>query len=269
VVKRALALSSVLAATSFAPLASAHHTPEQRITDDTAYTLPKGTLRLGLWKQQWGPWDRLTLGTYLLPWVLRFANAHLKWRFYGSDPLAFSASIGATRFVPKDLAEGAGTAQLVIVPVELLGSYRFDDRWTGTLGGTYTAVTLKGTYDPAELEGMAAVNNLQLLASAELRLTRVTAFVLTARYLAFQNTNGRLSTTLRPDPYTTVELQSVASTNALDFPFAFSVVPSVVFSWSTFNLRFGLGYGNYTVPMLNLVLPQKTVVPDLDLYWVF
>jgi hypothetical protein len=247
----------------------AYHEGDQRIVDGTAYTLKRGTFDLGLFKQMWGPWDRLTLGTYLVPWVLRFANLDLKWRFYGGDPLSLSARIGFTRFVPKDVASGAGSAELGIVPFELLGSWRFDDRWTLSAGALYTVVTLKGSYDPAKLEGLAAVTNLQVLANLEYRLTRVTAFVLAGRYLAFQNAGGRASATLTPDAYTTIELESVANTSALDFPHAFSIVPSVVFSWKTFNLRLGLGYGNYSVPMVNLVLPNKTVVPDFDLYWVF
>lgn len=270
VTRRAAVASAVSAALVLGACpARAHHTEEERITDDTAYTLPKGKVRLGVFKQQWGPWSRLTLGTYALPWLLRFANAHLKWRFYGSDPLSLSVQLGFARFAPQNVKEAAGSAEVGVAPIELLGSYRFDERWTLSSGLAYTAVTLKGSYDPAKLEGLAAVNNLQVLATLEYRLTEVTAFVLAGRYLVFQNTNGRLSTTLQPDAYTTIELQSVASTNALDFPFAFSIVPSVVFSWKTFNLRLGMGYGNYSVPMFNLVLPNKTVVPDLDVYWVF
>lgn len=265
----AAALGVALALALAGRPARAHHTEEQRITDDTAYTLPKGNVRLGVFKQQWGPWNRLALGTYALPWLLRLANGHLKWRFYGSDPLSLSVQLGFARFAPQNVKEAAGSAEIDVAPIELLGSYRFDDHWTLSSGFAYTAVKLKGSYDPAKLEGLAAVDNLQLLATLEYRLTRVTAFVLAGRYLVLQSTNGRLSTTLQPDAYTTIELQSVASTNALDFPFAFSVVPSVVFSWRTFNLRLGLGYGNYSVPMLNLVLPNKTVVPDLDVSWVF
>jgi hypothetical protein len=269
VVKRvvaAAALASVLAVTNDA---RAYHTEDQRIVDGTAYTLKKGTFNLGLFKQMWGPWDRLTLGTYLVPWIFRFANLDLKWRFYGDDPLSLSARIGITRFSPKDIANGAGDAVLAIVPIEGVASYRFDERWTASAGLLYTSVSLRGSYDPAELEGLAEVNNLQALANLEYRLTRVTAFVLAGRYLAFQNAGGRISTTLSPDAYTKVEVQSVVSTNALDFPGAFSVVPSAVFSWGTFNLRLGVGYGNYSVPLLNFVLPKKTVVPDFDLYFVF
>ena len=44
---------------------------------------------------------------------------------------------------------------------------------------------------------------------------------------------------------------------------------SVVFSWKVFNLRLGVGYGNYSIPGINLVLPKKTLIPDLDFYFRF
>jgi hypothetical protein len=152
---------------------------------------------------------------------------------------------------------------LTVVPFDLVGSWRINDRWSVSPGLVYTAVTLKGSYDPAELEGAAAVSNLQLVSTLEWRVSTVTAFVLHGRYLAFQNASGRVSSTLHPDKFTTVDLRAVASTDALDFPFAFSLVPSAVFSWDVFNLRLGLGYGNLSVPGVNLVLPNKTLIPDL------
>jgi hypothetical protein len=269
--RRTLALAvHVAAAALLAPAsARADHSEEERIIDQTAYTLPKGNFQLGLFRQEWGPIDRLTVGTYALPWLLRFANAHLKWKIIGNDPVSIAASIGVFRFAPQQLKESSGDAVLTIVPFDLVGSWRIDDRWTLSPGFVYTVVTLKGSYDPAQLEGVAAVSNLQFVTTLEYRLTTKTAFVLHGRYLVFQNTNGRVTTTLHPDKFTTVELQAVASTDALDFPFAFSVVPSVVFSWKVFNLRLGLGYGNCSLPAINLVLPKKTVVPDLDFYFRF
>lgn len=263
---RPLALSFAALIALLPGAARADHTEEERIVDQTAYTLPKGRFQLGLFRQEWGPIDRLTVGTYALPWLLRFANAHLKWRIIGNDPVSIAASIGAFRFAPEALKKASGDAVLTIVPFDLVGSWRIDDRWTLSPGFVYTVVTLKGSYDPAQLEGAAGVSNLQLVTTLEYRLSTVTAFVLHGRYLVFQNAQGRASSTLHPDRFTTVEVQAVASTDALDFPQAFSVVPSVVFSWKVVNLRLGLGYGNYSLPGINLVLPKKTLVPDLDFY---
>ncbi|MGZ3420690.1 MAG: hypothetical protein ACXWUG_02200 [Polyangiales bacterium] len=262
---RRLAIACVLWSGS----ALAYHTEDQRIVTDTAYTLKKRTVDLGVFRQMWGPWDRFTVGTYAIPWAVGFANVDFKWRCYGGDPLALSARVGFVRFKPKTIAGGAGTADIGIIPFELLGSYRFGERFTVSSGFVYTVVTLQGSYDPAKLQGAAAVTNMQYLATLEYRLSRVTAFVLSYRYLVFQVASGHASSTLHPDPYTTIELETMGHTNDLNFPRAYSIVPSVVLSWETFNLRFGVGYGNYSVPMVNLVLPHKTVVPDLELSWLF
>lgn len=264
----AAAVACVVVAT--APrTAWADHTEGERIVDQTAYTLPKGRFQLGLLRQQWGPWDRLTVGTYAIPWAFGVANAHLKWRFYGSDPVSIAASIGGFRVAPAALKKESGNAVITVVPFDLAASWRVDDRWTLSPSLVYTVVTLRGNYDPAELQGVAALSNLQFATTLEYRLTSVTAFVLHGRYLVFQNVGGRVTSTLHPDRFTTVDVQAVASTDALDFPFAFSVVPSVVFSWKVFNLRLGVGYGNYSIPGINLVLPKKTLIPDLDFYFRF
>ena len=34
-----------------------------------------------------------------------------------------------------------------------------------------------------------------------------------------------------------------------------------------FNLRLGVEYGNYHIPMINLVLPGRGWLPMFDLYW--
>lgn len=262
----AVAFAAVTAAPS---AARADHSADERIIDQTAYTLPKGRFQLGVLRQQWGPWDRLTLGTYAIPWAFGVANLHLKWRFFGSDPVSLAATIGGFRVAPAALKKESGNATITVVPFELAASWRIDDEWTLSPSLVYTVVTLRGHYDPAELQGVAALSNLQLATTLEYRLTRVTAFVLHGRYLVFQNVGGRVSSSLHPDKFTTVDVQAVASTDALDFPSAFSVVPSVVFSWKVFNLRLGLGYGNYSIPGINLVLPKKTIIPDLDFYFRF
>lgn len=155
----------------------------------------------------------------------------MKWRIVGNDPVAVSASLGLFRFAPEAFNERSGDAVFTVVPFDLAASWRIDDQWTLSPGLVYTVVTLKGSYDPAELQGVAAISNLQLLSTLEYRLTKRTAFVLHGRYTVFQNASGRVSSTLHPDPFTAVDLQAVASADALDFPNAFSVVPSVVLSW--------------------------------------
>jgi hypothetical protein len=36
-----------------------------------------------------------------------------------------------------------------------------------------------------------------------------------------------------------------------------------------FNLRLGVGYGKYNIPLVNFVVPERTLIPEADLYFLF
>ena len=50
---------------------------------------------------------------------------------------------------------------------------------------------------------------------------------------------------------------------------AWNVSLSTAWSWSHFNLRLGLQYGNFTIPEVNIVLPGQLLTPVGDIYWRF
>jgi len=127
---------------------------------------------------------------------------------------------------------------------------------------------MQGTLEEDALEGAAAVSNLQFVSTFEVRWTKSAAIVLRTRYLAYQwQPSASAVYVLHPDDYTTVEVHGAAELQALDVKNAYSVVPGLAFSWKTFNLRVGLGYGNFNVGGVNFVFPRKTLVPELDMYW--
>jgi hypothetical protein len=254
--------------------AAAYHTKDQHITDESAYTLRQKDFRVGIWKLQYGIIDQVTAGTYIWPWVLRVSNLHAKWRFWHNDTWAFSAFAGFYHFDTKTLDkvdEDTGNATVDVVPFELASSYRFDDRFTLTLAPVWTTVVLKGTLHDDDLKGAGegAVNNFQLTATFEWRLSKVTAFLFHGRYLVVQRAHAQGDVILHPDEFTTIEVHAAGKTDAIDFRNAGSLVISSVFSWEHFNLRTGLSFGNYNVPGVNFVLGQFLVIPDLDLYWIF
>ena len=57
-----------------------------------------------------------------------------------------------------------------------------------------------------------------------------------------------------------------AETDIVDVSGAYSIVPALHFGWETLNLRLGLGYGNWSIPGLNFVVPARTVIPEFDFY---
>ncbi len=272
--RRSAGILSALAVALTAAPAAADHSREQRITDDTAYTLSADQWRLGLWKADYGVLDPLMIGSHWWVWWFRLANAHVKWRWYFDDPWAFALNLQALYLDTRDLGfldENLGTGRLWVVTQEAAASYYASERTTFSAGLGYTNVTMVGEINVEAFDGTAAaaVDNLQLWATGEYRVSRVTALVIHARYLVFQHLTGRGLVRYEPDQYTTVEIHGGGRKRALDFPHAWSVVPSVVLSWKTFNLRAGLGYGNWNVPLLNFVRRERTLIPDLDAYFVF
>jgi hypothetical protein len=254
--------------------AHAFHTKKQRITDDSAYTLNRRDWRLGIWKTQIAMGNRVTLGTLIWPWFFKVANLQGKWMFYHQDPWAFAVHMGVFRLDTASFEKiDSNTTHAVITaaPIELWTSYRFESPYTLSAGIAYTEVNLKGSHDSESLGGALAggLDNLQLAAVLEWRKSEVTAFLLTGRYLVLQRASTDGSFTVHPDEFTTIEFTGAATSNDLDFKAAFSLVPAVQWSWKTFNLRLGLGYGNYNIPQINFTLGKKTPIIDLDMYWLF
>ena len=272
----AIAGTLFVGAVLYSEVSRARHTEEQRITDDTAYTLNKYQARVGLWKAQYAPFKNFHAGLYHWPWLFRVANLHAKWTFYADDPLSFATSLGffyldTSRFPKKEGQDSDAKVVFSVVPFDVITSYRFGDRFTLSGGVVYTVVKARGEGDPDVIEGFieGGVDNLQLVSTLEWRVSEVTAFTLHGRYLLLQSADAITDSTFHPDDFTTVELVAAGSSNNLNFEKAGSVTPGVVFSWDVFNLRFGLSIGNYNVPAINFVLPTALVVPELDLYWVW
>ncbi|HEX3773394.1 MAG TPA: hypothetical protein VHV51_02960 [Polyangiaceae bacterium] len=256
------------------PPASAFHTADQPITDDTAYTLPKHQVRLGIWKAEYGIFSPLTAGSYVWPWFFAVSNLQAKLRFYQGEAFAISASAAFFHFDTKSLRKldsSQDHATVDVVPYDLLMSYRFNDRYTLSLDSVFTNVRVDGSLRRSDFSsaGEGAVDNYQLSTTFEWRYTRVTAFVANYRYLVFQRSAANLNYEAHPDAYTTVVIRGNAQTDALDFRGAASLTLSSVMSWQYFNLRLGVGYGHYNVPGVNFVLGKPSWFPDLDAFWLF
>jgi hypothetical protein len=266
----AIATSGVLAARN----GRAFHTDEQRVTDDSAYTLRKHDVRLGIWKVQYGVVPQVTLGTYVWPWLIRVSNLEGKWRFYQSDPWAFAVSTGFFYFDTKSLKkadESVGDARIAAFPFEIDGSYRFESPFTLSMGLVWTSVLVNGTINRDALQGAGkgAVSNFQVTGTLEWRASEVTALELHGRYLVFQQATANGDAVLHPDEFTTVEVHAGAKTDAINYRGAGSLTASAVWSYQTFNLRAGIGYGHYNVAGVNFVIGNRIVYPELDVYWIF
>jgi hypothetical protein len=254
--------------------AAAYHTESEHITDDTAWTL-KGDkdFRVGLYKASATIADRLDVGTYVWPWVLRTPNAFAKLRFLDLGPWQWAVEAGFLRLDTARFQRGDGTAPVLTVgalglvtSIEIAHRHQFSNKLVGTAGRASGAVeqdTLVG-------KGRAGLTNMQYVLAYEFRASRSLALVLTGRYQLFQVVDGDASFTTNPDDYTSIEVEAAArDAGTLNVRNAFSIVPAIAWSWSTFNLRIGAGFGNFNVPGVNVMLASRTPIPELDLFWTF
>ncbi len=260
-------VTTVLLLSALAAPAWALHSEEERFTDNTAYTLQDKEIRLGLWRVEWGAIEGVTLGTVTVPWLLKTPNLNVKWAFWRGDPLTASAKLSVMRLDLRNLFPESPPATLVIIPFELLGSYRFNRTHTMSGGLAHTLVRLSGsTPDSKDLQGAAAVSNTQLVGAWEWRFSKSLALVTEVRLLLNQTVSESTSITFEVPPNYEVELVQAGQTDAADFKGASSVVPSLLWSWDWFNLRLGLGWGNFNLPPANFVLPMEIPIPELDLF---
>lgn len=247
--------------------AHARHTDKERVTDQTAYTLGEYQIQVGLWQAGFGILDNLDVFSYTIPWIIRTGNVHTKYRFYDTGDWSFSGRIGIFRLDFQDFSPDAPPSTFTIVPFHLGASYRYSPSWTFSAESVYTSNILDGQLDTDALRGSAAVTNLQLTATVEWRWSETFALITHMRTLVFQDTSAAANVILRPDDYTTVEVYGAVESDVLDVQGAWSIVPSAFWSWDTFNLRAGLGYGNFNIPGFNIVFIQRSVIPELDLFW--
>ena len=243
-----------------------------QVTDRSAYTVPKGMHKISHFSVEYGMIDQLQMVTYPFWWQLFAPNAGLEWQFVRQERWSMSLGVQgmylSTRpfrwFFPDLPVADAG-----IIPIDLAASVRLHDDWSMHMGSLLTFVIVSGRLDEDDLQGAAALSNLQQHLTIEWRLSRVIALLLHGRYQVAQQTKAAADAELQLDEFTTIRAAALAESDVLDFPHAFHVVPSIQFSWETFNLRLGLGYGNIVIPTVNFVLPERTLVPDFAMYWRF
>jgi hypothetical protein len=255
-------------------VASAYHTEDDHITDDTAWTLkgPKNW-RLGLYKASVTIADRVVVGTYLWPWLARTPSAFAKLRFLSLGPWQWATEAGFFRLDTQFFdGTGADAPVFTVGTLALVNSLELNRQHqiSTKLIGTAVRVTGQLADDTLRGNGSAALTNLQLLLAYEWRFSRSIALVVTGRYKLLQALTGETRFTATPDDYTRVDVALSASDNhAVNYSYAFSIVPAVAMSWESFNLRLGIGYGNFNIPGVNFMIERRTAIPELDLYWTF
>ncbi len=248
--------------------ARAYHTYNVRLLDTTAYSLHRRRVRIGLMKLSYGIIDQLQVSTYTMPWILGAIfedvapNLELKSTLYNRKRLALSVSAG---FLEGTILQSDDTkVRYFLIPVSAAASVRINSKVSTHFGALFTAVN--GDAEGGEdIEGAVVIDFLQLWGMVEWRLSRVTAFTFTVRWVPYVSDVVVTGTVDVGNPTIDVALAQ----NVDELRNAFSVVPGFVFSWDRANIRLGVGYRSFFVEGFYLVIPGevlKNISPEFDVF---
>ena len=254
-------------------LASAYQERGGERLNNTAYTLPAWELSLGLWRAQVGVLDEVLLGTYVPTWFTypflqtTVPTGFVKVRDWFHADVAVSLRAGFVFFSGDTLAQkllddANVQAGMAVFPIGVATSWRANRWFSQSLEASYVFAAAGGESDGrAKLEGGMATENVTLTSLSEWRVSRVVALTLLGRFLAYRG-NARLEGTIEEDGS---EIE-VDVGGRFENTVAFSVVPGVSLSFEYVNLELGIGYGNWWLPIVEMPLPGRTLVPEFDIY---
>jgi len=254
------------------------------IVEHTPSTLEPGELRLGVSDVSIGLFGhdllrRFEVGTRPIAWLPNAIGApsydvRAKFELW-RDPhlqLAVGAEhmlVDLSPLVNED-GEDDNDARFLITPLEgwvgvRAGRVRFN------AGAVYTHVSLRGAMPGGPIDrlgGAVGTSNLQTIGNVELRATRTIHLVLGGRWVPWQRQyaeaggseqvgdGGEVSNTTRGEG----DLMGLGRS-------AWAVGGELHMTWEHTNLRLGVEYGNYSLPIINFVTKERGWLPVLDLYW--
>jgi hypothetical protein len=237
------------------------------VYDGTARTLDKGTVRLGLFSFDYGITHRIAVGIDVPAWVTRTfsdvlaPNVHLKVALFELGPVSFTGQ-AAGYYVT--LSGGEGKGQVTLVPLSLFASAKILPRVFLHGEGTYTYAEGTGSVDIGRAEvanGTVGTRSGQAGLMIELRLTRWLALLGRGRYQFYERPLVvRGGSNL--DPYTRVDVNAEAASK---YAHPYLVTASLAFTWTHVGFTVGGGFGQYTVPGSNLVIPYRGLIPEAQL----
>ena len=251
--------------------ALARHTAQTRVTDYSAYSHDQWGWSIGPFRAAVGLLDSVEVGINPALLVLTVSNVYIKWTAWERGPWAIGARAGLFRLNVSDLpgvaepAEGEEPFEFSAYPLELTGSYQ---RGTSSyhLGLLGTLVQSSGDLPPEfDFDGAGAFNTVLLQATWQWQWSDVTAIVVQGRAKVSERLTANGSTRVKIDEDSYADIHAAGGADILGAKGSISL--SGYWSWDTFNLRAGLGYGHYTVPAANMFISVPLLFPELALYW--
>jgi hypothetical protein len=101
-----------------------------------------------------------------------------------------------------------------------------------------------------------------------MKLSRGWSLYYESRAIASTEAAGGGDLTVRTDARTTIDV-ALTGNASIDELRGGSTLVAAQYSAKKLRFRFGLGYGNYNLPVVNFILPIATPFPEFDLSYVF
>lgn len=266
-----LAVAALLGTTP----AAAWHEPSRPVTDYSAATLKGGEWRIYLGTLlEYGIFDNFEIGTMPIVDLFRVPNVLAKWAFIPGEGFSMAVSGGLITTNPTYFISNAPDVQFYAVPVSLFASWRLPGGDVGIHGAlNYVRIGTSGQAsfkDAFGIEADVRGSSLKFAPVLELRTSRSFAWVLEGSVSLSQSGNASFSTTVESDDgRTTVEIFADGGVDDEGGKWLGNASLSAYWSWQTFNLRLGLGFGHAELPLLGLFVDQLTVLPEINAYWRF
>lgn len=260
-----------------APLDMAHawHEDDGPVTEYSARTLREGEWRVyPTTAVEYGITDDLHVGTMAGAFLILTPNVTAKWTAWRSDQWAAAVS-GGLYYTNLKFFGPFPDVGAAITPLGAHLSWQAENLGVHT-NLHYMAISALGDVALGGFGGAASsgsISAVRLSPVIEWRRSRSFAWVFELNILLAQFARGGGKVEWQSaDGRTTVEIFGDAS---LDFTTerVNNLSVSGYWSWGSFNLRLGLGFGNYDLPYVGYMLPPEIVpkipFPEANLYWRF
>jgi hypothetical protein len=269
--RRLTALAFALAVGAPA-LARADHVRGAERTDIGAYTLKANEMSVGIQRFEMGLFKPVTLGTYTLPWFLfpilsvPVPSAWLKIRDWFYGPVAVAVRGGFiyldARALASKAAEGSARASVWVLPITASVSARLHERITESVELSYLGTALSADIEaPTTIGGASVTSIFSMAALTEVRLSRKFALDMLHR-LSLYRSPVSVTGAVETDG---IEVQPTMTATSTSGPL-YSFTTSLHMSFGPVNLRLGVGYGAFWIPMAEVPVQLKFPMPDFDFY---
>jgi hypothetical protein len=256
--------------TSLTTTGYARHTEESRITDGTANTLRHGEVRVGLFTAEAGLGGAVEFGVSPPLWLAKVSNLFVKARVNADRTNMLAVSLGGYGINLRDLSDKNQDALLYVVNGGVHFTRRLEE-FSLSLGVIFARVGITEVEagSSIDLRGVISGSTGLLRPTLQWRLSTTTAFVVEMQLRLFQTIQADAQSQERINSRVTIKTYADGKVE-MDDGMPANVSGFFVWSYDHFNLKFGLQYGYFSIPLAGFFIEgAKIAIPVVDLFWRF